>query len=146
MIRKRTHFLTPEANTDHVTWKIWKFANDLGLLAEMLSVKDDRDQCVLFAHEILSKHFKSGSGHELVDGEFTDFSLACSQARRTETKIIGSSKHATAESASEFECSGHALFFKLFNKNAREPFFVFHGRFTRNGDLKVFTLEKIQAK
>ena len=93
MIRKRTHFLvsaTPGQKPNSVTWKIWQFANDLGLLAEMVShVWDERPALII---EILGKHFGENSCHAFQQGEFADFVSACRKAHRAEINIVGGSQ------------------------------------------------------
>lgn len=144
VIQKRTHFMklqTLGQTPNHLTWKIWQFANDLGLLADILSVSTGGkiDQ---IAGEILQKYFEPGSGCAFEIDEFADFVNACLQSRRTEAKIIGGSEHARHGSAAVIGDSGHGIIFRFFKKKSRQPFFAFHGRFTPNGKLKTIMLEK----
>lgn len=135
MIRKRTHFQDAKT-TEDARWKIRSFANDLGLLTEMLSQSLTRLQPP--ARELLDKHFKEGTPHGFTQDEFRDFTEACGKAYRCESTDYGVSLEIGGNPLS----STYALFFKFFRKTRRQPFFVFHGRFDLNGKFQSFVIEK----
>lgn len=141
MIRKRTHFISPEAAGEAPSsgkYKVWQFANDLGLLAEMFSWGTVGTSPL--ALEILNKRFDESSKHAFESGEFDDFYHACWCTHRTEAVVYGTATRASG--MSEPMTRHYALIFRLFKKKDRKPFLTFHGRFEQNGEFKSFTLEK----